>query len=95
MNVPKPAPDVPKRAYPDRVAILSFYGTAVVRSAPISPSMEVSMSRRVKKLAAVFVVCVALAASGCASVTGPSADGCTGTQNSSTQCLDGTQNSGT
>ena len=54
------------------------------------------MSRRVKKLAAIFVVCAALAASGCASLTGPSTgDGCTGTQNSSTQCLDGTQNSGT
>jgi len=54
------------------------------------------MSRRVKKLAAVFVVCVALAASGCASVTGPSSgDACTGSQNSSTQCLDGSQNSGT
>jgi len=53
------------------------------------------MSRRVKKLAAVFVVCVALVASGCASVTGPSADGCTGSQGSQTQCLDGSQNSGT
>ena len=52
------------------------------------------MARRVKQLAVVLVVTIALAASGCASVTGPS-NSCTGTQGSGT-CVDsGTQGSGT
>ncbi len=54
------------------------------------------MSRRIKQLAAVLVVSIALAASGCASITGPSSgDGCTGTQGSGTCADTGTQGSGT
>jgi hypothetical protein len=54
------------------------------------------MSRRMKQFLTVLVVSVALAASGCASITGPSSgDGCTGTQNSGTCSDTGTQNSGT
>ncbi len=52
------------------------------------------MTRRIKQLAVVLVVGLALAASGCASVTGPS-NTCTGTQGSGTCVNSGTQGSGT